>query len=106
MVAGGLFLAVVPLAAQQASPPHTPAARVLEHRKDLQLTDAQVKQLETLEKSQAKLGANKDSLSRADWDKARADAMAVLTPQQREKADSLRKQNHDQHKSASHSTPG
>ncbi len=117
LVAGGLLAVSAPLAAQQRGP----AARILEHRKDLQLTDAQVKQLETLQKNQASLGAKDDSLMRAhhaEWDKARADAMAVLTPPQREKADSMRKQYRDQydkgksgkgheaHQPARDSTPG
>jgi Spy/CpxP family protein refolding chaperone len=100
LLAGGLFAAAAPLAAQQSTPPRGPAARVLEHRKDLQLTDAQVKQLETLEKSQASMAAQSDSAMRAnhaEWDKARSDVMAVLTPTQREKVDSLRKTHHDQY---------
>jgi Spy/CpxP family protein refolding chaperone len=100
MVAGGLFAAAAPLAAQQSNPPRGPAARVLEHRKDLQLTDAQVKKLEALEKSQASMAAQGDSAMRAyhtEWDKARSDVMAVLTPPQREKVDSLRKTYRDQY---------
>jgi hypothetical protein len=99
LVAGGLFAASAPLAAQQSTPPRSPAARVLEHRKDLQLTDAQVRQLETLEKSQASMAAKGDSAmraNRAEWDKARSDVMAVLTPTQRERVDSLRKSHRDQ----------
>jgi hypothetical protein len=97
LVAGGLLAVSAPLAAQQGA---GPAARILEHRKDLQLTDAQVKQLETLQENQASLRARNDSLMRAnhaEWDKARADAMAVLTPPQREKVDSMRKQYRDQY---------
>lgn len=100
LVAGGLFAASAPLASQQSTPPRGPAARVLEHRKDLQLTDAQVKQLETLEKSQATMAAKGDSAmhaNRAEWDKARSDVMAVLTPTQRERVDSLRKTHRDQY---------
>ena len=96
VAAGGLLAVAAPLAAQQRAP----AARVLEHRTDLQLTEAQVKQLETLQKSQASLSMKYDSLMRArraDWDKARADVMAVLTPQQRARVDSLRKQHRDGH---------
>jgi hypothetical protein len=114
LVAGGLFAAATPLAAQQSTPPRGPAARVLEHRKDLQLTDAQVKKLEALEKSQASMAAQGDSAMRAnhaEWDKARSDAMAVLTPTQREKADSLRKtyrkdKGHGEHKAPHDGTPG
>ena len=117
LVAGGLFAVSAPLAAQQSTTPHGPAARVLEHRKDLQLTDAQVKQLERLEKSQASMASKGDSANRAEWDKARSDVMAVLTPAQREKVDSLRKTSHDQygkgqshghdeHKAPHDSTPG
>jgi len=117
LVAGGLLAVSAPLAAQQ----HGPATRILEHRKDLQLTDAQVKQLETLQKNQASLSAKEDSLIRAnhaEWDKARADAMALLTPPQREKVDSMRKQyrdqygkgrsgkGHEEHQPARDSTPG
>jgi Spy/CpxP family protein refolding chaperone len=119
MVAGAL--SVTPVAAQQSGPPHSPAARVLEHRKDLQLTDGQVKKLEALEKSQASMASRNDSLmraSRAEWDEARSDIMAVLTPPQREKVDSLRRHYHDQygkgrggkghkgHKETHDSTPG
>jgi Spy/CpxP family protein refolding chaperone len=119
LVAGAL--AAVPVAAQQSGPPHGPAARVLEHRKDLQLTDDQVKRLEALEKSQASMAAKNDSLmraSRAEWDKARSDVMAVLTPPQREKVDSLRRhyreqygkgrggKGHEGHKETQDSTPG
>jgi Spy/CpxP family protein refolding chaperone len=121
LLAGGLFAAAAPLAAQQSPPPRGPAARVLDHRKDLQLTDAQVKQLEALEKSQASMAAKGDSAMRADraeWDKARSDVMAVLTPTQREKVDSLRKtyrdqygkgregKGHEEHKATHDSTPG
>jgi len=98
MAAGALWAA--PGAAQQSGPPHGPAARVLEHRKDLQLTDDQVKKLETLEKSQTSMASRNDSLmraSRAEWDKARSDVMAVLTPPQREKVDSLRRHYRDQY---------
>jgi Spy/CpxP family protein refolding chaperone len=107
LVAGGLLIAA-PLAAQQSPPKHGPAARLLERRKDLQLTDAQVKKLESLDKTQAPMVAKDDSLigiTRSDWEKARADAMAVLTPQQREKADSLRKEYHDQY-SKDHESKG
>jgi Spy/CpxP family protein refolding chaperone len=119
LVAGAL--AAVPAAAQQPGPPHGPAARVLEHRKDLQLTDGQVKKLEALEKSQASMASKNDSLmraSRAEWEKARSDVMAVLTPPQREKVDSLRRHYRDQygkdsggkghegHKATHDSTPG
>ena len=116
----GLF-AAAPLAAQQSSPPRGPAARVLEHRKDLQLTDAQVKQLEDLQKTQTSMAAKNDSLmraSRTEWEKARSDVMAVLTPAQREKVDALRQEyrdrygkgkrgkGHEGHKEAHDSTPG
>jgi Spy/CpxP family protein refolding chaperone len=119
MVAGAL--SVAPVAAQQSGPPHGPAARVLEHRKDLQLTDDQVKKLEALEKSQASMASRNDSLmraTRAEWDKARSDVMAVLTPPQRERVDSLRRHYRDQygkgrdgkghegHKETHDSTPG
>lgn len=117
LVAVGLFAVSAPLAAQQSTTPHGPAARVLEHRKDLQLTDTQVKQLETLEKSQASMASKGDSANHAEWDKARSDVMAVLTPTQREKVDSLRKTSrdqygkgqshgHDEHKAPHDSTPG
>jgi Spy/CpxP family protein refolding chaperone len=98
MVAGAL--SATPVVAQQSGPPHGPAARVLEHRKDLQLTDDQVKKLEALEKSQASMASRNDSLmraSRAESEKARSDVMAVLTPPQREKVDSLRWHYHDQY---------
>jgi Spy/CpxP family protein refolding chaperone len=119
MVAGALV--AVPVAAQQSGPPHGPAARVLEHRKDLQLTDDQVKKLEALEKSEASMASKNDSLmraNRAEWEKARTDVMTVLTPPQREKVDSLRRHYRDQygkgsgtkghegHKAAHDSTPG
>ena len=118
-MAGGLSAA--PLAAQQSSQPRGPAARVLEHRKDLQLTDDQVKKLEALQKSQASLASKNDSLmraSRTQWEKARSDVMAVLTPTQREQVDSLRRhyrdhygkgkgsKGHERHRETHDSTPG
>jgi Spy/CpxP family protein refolding chaperone len=120
MVAGGLFAAAAPVMAQHSGPPRGPAARVLEHRQDLQLTDDQVKKLETLEKSQTSMATKSDSLmraNRAEWEKARSDVMTVLTPQQREKVDSLRAQyrdrygkgregkGHEEHKETHDSTP-
>lgn len=76
-----------------------PATRLLEHRQELGLTEQQIQRLEAIGERQARMMARNDSIrqaARAEWKKSHEEAMALLTPEQREKVDQLLRKHRDE----------
>lgn len=84
LAAAGLMTAQTPARAQSFP---GPAALLLKQQDHLQLTDEQVRQLETMRERQGELFARQDSARRA----ARDETLALLTPEQKEKVEELRR---------------
>lgn len=113
-LAAGLAAAVTPAAAQTGETPTPPAAvdsgrrgmdpigRLLERREQLALTDDQVRQLEDLrakyrtkhEGHMEQMRRHREARSafRASMDSARAEVAAVLTPEQEQQVEAMRKE--------------
>lgn len=87
LAAAGLMAMHSPARGQS---PGGPAALLLRQGERLELTDEQVKQLETIRERQAEMFARQDSARRA----ARDEALAVLTPEQKAQVESLGKRHH------------
>jgi hypothetical protein len=82
LAAAGLFTISTTAVAQQRD--RGPAERLLANRQELELTEDQTKRLESIQERQAAL--------RAELRKSYDETLAVLTPEQRDKARALRRE--------------